>query len=139
MKYNKLIPELDVSNIMVTIEFYKNIGFNEKYSRDEDKFVFLELEGSQFMMQEIAKECKWKTAELKYPYGRGINFQLEVTNIENIYKKSLENNYNIFEEIQENWYRNKNKLLGNKEFLLMDPDGYLLRFSEDIGEKEILD
>ena len=30
-----------------------------------------------------------------------------------------------------------NKLLGNKEFLVQDPDGYLLRFSEDLGEKEI--
>ena len=28
-----------------------------------------------------------------------------------------------------------NKLLGNKEFLIQDPDGYLLRFSEDLGEK----
>ena len=40
MNYNKLIPKLDVSNIAVTIEFYKNLGFREKYSRDEDKFVF---------------------------------------------------------------------------------------------------
>ena len=31
-----------------------------------------------------------------------------------------------------------NKLLGNKEFLVQDPDGYLLRFSEDLGEKEMI-
>ena len=28
-------------------------------------------------------------------------------------------------------------LLGNKEFLVQDPDGYLLRFSEDLGEKNL--
>ena len=39
-------------------------------------------------------------------------------------------------EIEENWYRQGNRLLGNKEFLVQDPDGYLLRFSEDLGEKE---
>ena len=30
-----------------------------------------------------------------------------------------------------------NKLLGNKEVLVQDPDGYLLRFSDDLGEKEL--
>ena len=39
-------------------------------------------------------------------------------------------------EIQENWYRAGNKLVGHKEFLVLDPDGYLLRFAQDIGEKE---
>lgn len=34
-------------------------------------------------------------------------------------------------------YRQDNKLLGNKEFLVQDPDGYLLRFAEDLGEKEV--
>ena len=46
-------------------------------------------------------------------------------------------NYKITFDIEENWYRQDNKLLGNKEFLIQDPDGYLLRFSEDLGEKEI--
>ena len=38
-------------------------------------------------------------------------------------------------EIEENWYRQDDKLLGNKEFLVQDPDGYLIRFSQDLGEK----
>ena len=37
--------------------------------------------------------------------------------------------------IEENWYRSGEKFLGNKEFLVQDPDGYLIRFSEDLGEK----
>ena len=57
--------------------------------------------------------------------------------IELIYNNLLSNNYKITFEIEENWYRQDNKLLGNKEFLVQDPDGYLLRFSEDLGEKEI--
>ena len=35
-------------------------------------------------------------------------------------------------DIEENWYRQDDKLLGNREFLIQDPDGYLLRFFEDI-------
>ena len=53
-------------------------------------------------------------------------------------EKLKEHNYPITFEIEENWYRQDNKLLGNKEFLVQDPDGYLLRFSEDLGEKEVI-
>ena len=38
-------------------------------------------------------------------------------------------------DIEENWYRHDDKMLGNKEFLIQDPDGYLLRFTQDLGEK----
>ena len=55
----------------------------------------------------------------------------------NIYNTLKENGYKIAFEMEENWYRQDNKLLGNKEFLIQDPDGYLLRFSEDLGEKSI--
>jgi hypothetical protein len=48
----------------------------------------------------------------------------------------MRNNYPIKMEIQENWYRADNKLVGHKEFLVLDPDGYLLRFAQRIGDRE---
>ena len=89
------------------------------------------------MLQEISNNDKWQIAPLSYPFGNGINFQLEVTNITQIYNNLKANNYKITFEIEENWYRQNNKLLGNKEFLVQDPDGYLLRFSEDLGQKQV--
>ena len=74
---------------------------------------------------------------LSYPFGNGINFQLEVENLDEIYISFKNSDYKITFDIEENWYRQDSKLLGNKEFLIQDPDGYLLRFSEDLGEKEI--
>ena len=53
------------------------------------------------------------------------------------YKNFKSNNYKIAFDLEENWYRQGDKLLGNKEFLIQDPDGYLLRFSEDLGEKDV--
>jgi catechol 2,3-dioxygenase-like lactoylglutathione lyase family enzyme len=136
MYFNKIIPELSVSNLEKSLEFYKTIGFKIEYERKENKFVFLSLEEIQFMIQETAEDDKWEIAPLKYPFGNGINFQLEVENVEKIYNKLKEHNYKITYEIEENWYRQDDKLLGNKEFLVQDPDGYLLRFSEDLGEKK---
>lgn len=137
MYWNKNIPELSVSNLANSLRFYQTIGFNVEYERPENKFVFISLGEIQFMLQEISSNDKWTLSPLSYPFGNGINFQLEVDDISKIYDSLKENNYNITFEIEENWYRQDNKLLGNKEFLVQDPDGYLLRFSEDLGEKEV--
>ena len=127
---NKLIPELSVSDFKKSLEFYTNIGFKIKYQREN--FAMLYFQGSQIM---IEKTNNWSTGKLEYPFGRGINFQIEVDNIQPILNILNKNNYLIFVEPKENWYRKDNELVGNKEFLVKDPDGYLLRFAEDLGSK----
>lgn len=136
--FSKNIPELSVTNLENSLKFYKTLGFKIEYERKENKFVFLSMGEIQFMLQEISDNDKWKLAPLTYPFGNGINFQLEVDSVHMIYSKLKDANYPITFEIEENWYRQDNKLLGNKEFLVHDPDGYLLRFSEDLGEKEVI-
>lgn len=135
INWNKNIPELSVSNLENSLKFYKTVGFKIEYERPENKFAFISLEEIQFMLQEITDDDKWTLAPLTYPFGNGINFQLDINNVDNIYNNLKKNNYKITFEMEENWYRQDDKLLGNKEFLVQDPDGYLLRFSEDLGEK----
>ena len=132
MYWNKIIPELSVTNLENSLKFYKTIGFKVEYDRPENKFAFISLGEIQFMLQEISDNDKWNVAPLTYPFGNGINFQLEVSNLDEIYNNLKNNNYKITFDIEENWYRQDDKLLGNKEFLIQDPDGYLLRFFEDI-------
>ena len=127
-------PELSVSDFQKSLAFYtKILGFKVEYQRVEKQFAFLSLQGSQIMIEK--ENDNWVTEKPTYPYGRGINFQIEVENVEQFYTALRQNNYPVKIEIQENWYRQDDKLLGNKEFLVMDPDGYILRFAEDLGEK----
>lgn len=135
MYWNKIIPELSVSNLENSLNFYKTAGFKVEYERPENKFAFISLGEIQFMLQEISYNDKWQLSFLTYPFGNGINFQLEVNNLDEIYNNFKNNSYKITFDIEENWYRQNNKLLGNREFLIQDPDGYLLRFEEDLGEK----
>ncbi|PLW79705.1 aldoketomutase [Candidatus Woesearchaeota archaeon] len=138
MKFNKLIPELSVKNFDKSLYFYIRIlGFTKEYERKESKFAFMNLQGSQIMIEEINDH--WNTGKLEYPFGRGINFQIEVDNINFVLKKLNKENYPLFKKPKENWYRKDDIFIGNKEFLVMDPDGYLLRFCEDIGTKQIED
>ena len=137
MKFNKLIPELTVSDIKKSLEFYtKILGFKIEYQREEDKFAFLSYQGAQIMIEQNLNS-DWQTGKLEKPFGRGINFQIEVNDILPILDSLKKHKYSMKKEPMENWYRKDNELIGNKEFLVMDPDGYLLRFSEDLGTKPV--
>ncbi len=87
------------------------------------------------MMLEENPNSAWSTGKLEYPFGRGINFQIEVKDLDYILERLKKNNYPIKSPPNEKWYRQSDKLLGVKEMLVLDPDGYLLRFSQSIGQK----
>ena len=128
MKFNSLIPELTVSNIDVSKKFYLSLGFCIKYERVEDKFCFLELENNQIMIQE--DNDNWSTGKLEYPYGRGINISMSISNVEEYYNRLKNNNIKFFKELMINEYRAGEEIYSDKEFLIQDPDGYLLRFND---------
>lgn len=127
--FNKLIPELTVFNIEQTRDFYLNIlGFKLEYERIEDSFIFISFENSQFMFEQLHDDG-WNIGELKYPLGRGINFSIKVKDIDSLYYKVTSHNVTIFRELMINNYKQGNKIIEQKEFLLQDPNGYLLRFT----------
>ena len=127
MKFNKLIPELSVSDINKSKEFYLSLGFIIVYERVEERFAFLEYEGNQIMIEEI--NDNWNTGELIYPFGRGINISMSVSNIDLYYQKLKDKNIVFFKDIMINKYNVNGKIYEDKEFLIQDPDGYLLRFN----------
>lgn len=127
IKFNSLIPELRVTNINKSIDFYLNLGFKVIYERPEDKFAFLELEENQIMIEEDLEE--WKTASLEYPFGRGINISMTVKDIDTLYKQVNDKHIKLFEPLQVNEHRINDEISLDKEFLIQDPDGYLLRFT----------
>ena len=55
---------------------------------------------------------------------------MSVSNIDIIYDKVKLNNIKIFQEVKINKYKVNNIIYEDKEFLIQDPDGYLLRFNQ---------
>ena len=127
MKFNSLIPELSVSNIENSKEFYLNIGFEIMYERNEIKFCFIKLEDNQIMLEE--NNNNWNTGEMEYPYGRGINISMSINDIDKMYHDLKKKNITFFKELEIHDYRVNDKIYHDKEFLIQDPDGYLLRFN----------
>lgn len=134
---NTLVPELSITDLGNTLKFYVDVlGFKIENMRKEEGFAFLSLGTAQMMFDQINLGRTWKTGDLDYPLGRGINFEIQVENIDEMLKKLKEANIELFLELEEKWYRKGDIECGNKQFLVQDPDGYLLRFFEDIGDRK---
>lgn len=128
MDFNNLIPELSVFDILQTKNFYKELGFKIEYERQKEKFIFMSFQDSQFMFEQIHDEG-WNTGELIYPLGRGINFSIAVDDIENLYTLVKSKKLEIYKKLTKSVYLVNGIEEIQMEFLIQDPNGYLLRFT----------
>lgn len=139
MHHNTLIPELAVTSCDTSLKFYCDVlGFTVAYARKDEGFAFLERDGAQLMIDEIAKGRTWAHADvsIEKPLGRGINLQIKVGSIAPLLTTIKEHNITLFQSPEEKWYRRGNEEIGHRQFIVADPDGYLLRFYEYIGIKD---
>ena len=133
MRFNKLVPELSVSDIEVSKRFYTEVlGFRIEYERPENKFAFLSLGEAQLMINQI--NGHWETGKLEYPLGRGINFQIEIEDLDTLVQHVKDMGIALFMGPFESHYKCDEICYTEKEVLIQDPDGYLLRFSETLSE-----
>lgn len=134
MNFNRLITELSVSNFERSLEFYIQVlQFEIDFQRPEHRFAFLSLQGSQIMIEQ--QNGHWETAPLEYPYGRGLTFAIQVDDLDVIVESLQSHHHPVKLGSKENWYRMNDEVLGNKELLVLDLDGYLLRFLQHLGTR----
>jgi len=135
--WSPLVPEFSCSDFEASLAFYRDVlGFEVRFDRSEKKFAYLNLDGAQIMLEQANNH--WLTGELIPPFGRGINFQIDVKDVSQLRRRLMKRGVRLFRELETSWYRQGNIERGVSEFLVQDPDGYLLRFSELIGERACL-
>ncbi|MGF9563496.1 VOC family protein [Neorhizobium sp. JUb45] len=134
--FNALVPELDVSDIAASLHFWCDLlGFHVVYDRPAAGFAFLERETAQVMICQVNGE--WVTGPLERPFGRGINLEMKVSDVSVIAAALEAADWPLFRPVKESWYRAGSEERGAREFLVQDPDGYLLRFSQSIGIRPV--
>ncbi|TFF37585.1 VOC family protein [Pseudomonas sp. RIT623] len=135
---NALVPELLVTDLATSVAFWVDLlGFTIAYRRPEQHFVFLEREGAQVMLEQFDADDHWLTAALVKPLGRGINLQIEVTAVAPLLARLEQRRWPLFQACEDAWYRADDIEVGLRQFLVQDPDGYLLRFGERLGERPL--
>ncbi len=134
---SKLVPEFLVTNLATSLHFWSKIlGFSVAYDRPENGFAYLDLDGAQIMLEQRDEaERQWVTGPLEAPLGRGINFQIEMPAISPIIERLRLASWPLFMAPEEKWYRVGNAEVGQRQFLVLDPDGYLLRLVMSLGEQ----
>jgi len=133
MRFNALVPELYVVDFQRSLTFYTEIlEFALEYQRADPSFAFLSYQGSQVMIELEHEDKDWHTGSLEYPCGRGINFQIRTDNAQKLLERLNVANYPLRRGLKDSYYKVNNTLYGYRQFLVMDPDGYLLRFSQPI-------
>jgi len=125
-----LVPELLVEVLAASVEFWVGLcGFEISYDRPEDGFAYLTSGTAHVMLEQAGIGRNWIPAPLDRPLGRGVNFQINVPSIEPLIHRLTAKGWPLFLAPEERWYRTGATEVGLTQFLVQDPDGYLLRFS----------
>ncbi|MBP5144130.1 VOC family protein, partial [Pseudomonas chlororaphis] len=80
-------------------------------------------------------DSPWRVGPLEPPYGRGMNLSIECLDAQALVCALEKAGWPVRRPVEEHWYRSNDRQFGQRNFLVLDPDGYLLRFAEEIGMK----
>ncbi|WP_282093779.1 bleomycin resistance protein [Epibacterium ulvae] len=131
-----LVPELSVRNWQRSRQFYCDVlGFSVAYERPEEGFSYLKFGTAEMMIDQIGLGRDFDDLAPDTPLGRGVNFQIEVAEIAGLYATVKGVAAEIILPLEDKWYRTSDCEAGNRQFVVADPDGYLLRFFQDLGTR----
>ncbi len=132
-----LVPELLVSDIRASIDFWCGLcGFTTAYERPHERFAYITQGSAHLMLEERGVGRNWLTADLHRQFGRGINLQIGVRDPEAVLEALRGAAWPLFMAPEVKWYRvNDGEEVGVRQFLVTDPDEYLVRFQSSMGRR----
>jgi len=130
-----LVPELAVRDLPASLAFWCGpCGFAVLYDRPEHGFACIGRDGARVMLDQLGVDRDWITAPLAPPFGRGINLEIAVAALDPILAALADAGHALFLPPEVKAYRVGATRITVRQFLVQDPDGYLLRFSERLPD-----
>ena len=124
----KVVPEIAVSDMQRSLEFYSSLGF----LKDNEGIV--DDKGSQWYSLALGDAALWLIREdvledldPDEEKGNGINIYVTVDDVDAVYEK-LKPEAMIVKDIETLWY-------GLRQFSVSDPDGYLLTINMPVPQE----
>ena len=132
-----LIPELAVADLDRSLGGYVGVlGFRCHAIRAEERSAYLIRDDVHLMLEEAAGPGRrFHATPLEHPFGRGINLQIEVAGVDALYADVQRSGLSVVIRLEQRWYRQGPTEAGNRQFVMADPDGYLLRFFSSLGRR----
>jgi catechol 2,3-dioxygenase-like lactoylglutathione lyase family enzyme len=135
-----MVPELAVSDLQRSRAFYcDTLGFVCVYERPEDGFCYLRLGQAELMLDQIGQGRTFDNGHrpTDHPFGKGLNLQIRVPSVAPLIEALERHGYPLFLPLEDRWYRVDQVETGNRQFVVADPDGYLLRVFQDLGRRPL--
>ena len=131
------MPEFLITDLEESLAFWRGVlGFRIAYSRPEQQFVYLEHpDGAQMMM--YPRDGDWEVGPMERPFGRGVVFQVYVGDVDAHVRAVEEAGLPFYVAPRERWRHWGDRQGGQREFLVQDPDGYLVMVAQRTGEKPL--
>jgi uncharacterized glyoxalase superfamily protein PhnB len=124
---DSLSPNLFVSDIRATIEFYKSLGFNLVMSvpaDSDDNLVWaMVTSGNVTFMFQTFQSLGDTLPMISRQNGGSLLFYIRIKSIRSFFE-SIKDKVNVVHGLQKTFY-------GATEFSITDPNNYLLTFAED--------
>lgn len=133
-----LVPELLVTSLQESLDFWCRLcGFDVLYDRPDEGFAYITSGTAHIMLEQRGVGRNWMPAALEPPHGRGVNFQISVASIDPLVCALRGASWALFMAPETKWYRTGESEAGVVQFLVQDPDGYLIRFQASLGRRPI--
>lgn len=133
--------EIMVTDFPRSFAFWTNVlGFEPSFQRPEQKLAHLAHphgapHGAQMMLYE--RDGDWEVAPMQAPFGRGAVLQVFVSDMAAVARRVAAAGLPFYVEPREKWRDWGDCLGGQREFLVQDPDGYLVMVAERLGTRPL--
>lgn len=116
-------PEFLVADLDLSLGFYRErLGF--RLTRREADFAVVAL-GDAHVLLAVPNDPKMRTWLASGRRGAGVNVRIMVDDVDSMYERASAGDGPVVFKLQDQAY-------GLRDFMVADPDGYLLRFATPI-------
>ncbi len=132
-----LMAEMMVTDYPRSLSFWTGpLGFAVAFERQAQKLACLvHPDGAQVMIYQ--RDGDWETGPMDVPYGRGAVIQVYVRDADAMADAIRAARVQFYVAPREKWRDWGDRLGGQREFLVQDPDGYLVMVAQRIGERAL--
>ena len=134
--WQPLIAEMMVQDYPRSLTFWTRLGFTPDFTRPAQKLACLSHpDGAQIMIYQ--RDGDWETGPMDVPYGRGAVIQVFVADAAAAAHAISDQGLPFYVPLREKWRDWGDCMGGQREFLVQDPDGYLIMVAQRLGTKPL--
>jgi len=136
-RWNGLVAEMMVSDYPAALAWWTGlVGMVPVFIRPEQKLAFLQhRDGAQIMIYE--RDGDWEVAAMEPPFGRGLVTQVFLADVDQVHARFVAARHAFYVPLREKWRDWGDRMGGQREFLVLDPDGYLVMIASHIGTRPL--